>query len=67
MAEAVEAWIAEAAQFVSLLVTVLEPKFVAPETDCAGVSWLTFCTDLGFIFHWLAVAVVSSVLRRIIF
>ena len=43
MAEAVEAWIAEAAQFVSLLVTVLEPKFVAPETDYAGVSWLTFC------------------------
>ena len=67
MAEAVEAWIAEGAQFVSLLVTVLEPKFVAPETDCAGVSWLMFCIDLGFIFHWLAVAVVSSVLRRIIF
>ena len=67
MAEAVEAWIAEAAQFVSLLVTVLEPKFVAPETDCAGVSWLTFCIDLGFIFHWLAAAVVSSVPRRIIF
>lgn len=67
MAEAVEAWIAEGAEFVSLLVTVLKPKFVAPETDCAGVSWLTFCIDLGFIFHWLAVAVVSSVLRRIIF
>ena len=67
MAGAVEAWIAEAAQFVSLLVTVLGPKFVAPETDCAGVSWLTFYIDLGFIFHWLAVAVVSSVFRRIIF
>ena len=67
MAEAVEAWIAEGAQFVGLLMTLLEPKFVAPETDCAGVSWLTFCIDLGFIFHWLAVAVVLSVFRRIIF
>ena len=66
MAEAVEAWIAEGAQFVSLLVTVLEPKFVAPETDCAGVSWLTFFIKHRFIFL-VAVAVVSSVLRRIIF
>ena len=67
MAEAVEASIAEGAQFVSLLVTVLEPKSVAPETDCAGISWLTFRIDLGFIFHWLAVAVVLGVFRRIIF